>query len=209
MTDNASDDPREVNPVEEENEAEDENDYTPRFIRKVLDHPQLLPREIRADFVGVFEDFEFSHLGRAKTTFEYVLVNEAAKLVLNLQYLERIERTILINQQRAAAEALFRKTHVGGMSPGMKVEHYFGDPVFKAKSDKEFEEAGYAPDALEDEAYLRALSSLAVIDRQKAANRKALFTILKDLETRYASRHPEKKMIVKKPTAKSSKPKDG
>jgi hypothetical protein len=48
-----------------------------------------------------------------------------------------------------------------------------------------------------------------VIDRQKAANRKALFTILKDLETRYASRHPEKKMIVKKPTAKSSKPKDG
>ena len=78
MTDNASDDPREVNPVEEENEAEDENDYTPRFIRKVLDHPQLLPREIRADFVGVFEDFEFGHLGRAKTTFEYVLVNEAA-----------------------------------------------------------------------------------------------------------------------------------
>jgi hypothetical protein len=83
MTDNASDDLREVKPVEGENEAEDENDYTPRFIRKVLDHPQLLPREIRADFVGVFEDFEFSHLGRAKTTFEYVLVNEAAKLVLN------------------------------------------------------------------------------------------------------------------------------
>jgi hypothetical protein len=32
----------------------------------------------------VFEDFEFTHLGRAKTAFEYVLVNEATKLTVNI-----------------------------------------------------------------------------------------------------------------------------
>jgi hypothetical protein len=86
---------------------------------------------------------------------------------------------------------------------------YFADPAFKAKADKAFEEAGYPPDALEGEAYARALPSLSVIHRQKAVNRKALFSILKELESRYASRHPEKRMDVKKPTAKSSKSKDG
>jgi hypothetical protein len=209
MTDKASDELQEVNLAEEENEEEDENDYIPRFIRNVLDNPQLLPREIRADFVGVFEDFEFTHLGRAKTTFEYVLVNEATKLTLSLQHLDSVERAILVNQQRPAVEGLFRKTHNLGISAGVRAEKYFADPAFKAMSDKEFTAAGYAPDALEGEAYLRALPSLAVIHRQKAANRKALFSILKDLESRYASRHREKKMVVKKPTAKSSESKDG
>jgi hypothetical protein len=63
--------------------------------------------------------------------------------------------------------------------------------------------------ALEGEAYLRALQSLAVIHRQKAVNRKTLFNILKDLEGRYASRHPEKSMAFEKPTSRSSKLKDG
>jgi hypothetical protein len=218
MTDKASDELQEVNPAEEENEEEDENDYIPRFIKKVLDNPQALPREIRADFVGVFEDFEFTHLGRAKTTFEYMLVNEATKLTLSLQHLDRIERAILINQERAAVESLFRKTseyaHVSdakaviNRAANLRAEQYFADAAFKAKSDKEFEAAGFGPDAPEGEAYLLALPSLAVIHRQKATNRKALFGILKELESRYASRHREKKMVVKKPTAKSSESKD-
>jgi hypothetical protein len=62
--------------AEEENEEElDDNDYVPRFIQKVLDNPELLPREIRADFVSVFEDFEYTHHGRAKTALEYIMVS--------------------------------------------------------------------------------------------------------------------------------------
>ena len=52
--------------------------------------------------MSVFESFEFSHLGRAKTTFEYIMVSEAAKLTLSLQHLDRVERAIVINQQRSA-----------------------------------------------------------------------------------------------------------
>ena len=46
-----SDDLHEVDQVEEEFEEEfDETDYVPAFIQKVLDDPELLPREIRERF---------------------------------------------------------------------------------------------------------------------------------------------------------------
>jgi hypothetical protein len=146
------------------------------------------------------------------------MINEATKLALSLNHLERVETAILANHQRPAVESLFRRTHdyaaVRNAEAAihsaaiLSATKYFDDPAFKALSDKAFEKAGYSPDALEGEAYASALPSLAVIHRQKAANRKALFTILKELESRYASRHPEKSMAFKKP-AKSSKSKDG
>jgi hypothetical protein len=221
VSEKGSDEPQANMPAEADNEEElDDNDYTAHFLQKVLANPQLLPREFQEDFACLFEDFEFTYIGRAKTTtFEYILVNEATKLTLSLQHLDRAERTILVNQQRPAVESLFRKTHEGAAMRNaegaihsaaiLNATKYFADPVFKAKADKAFEAAGYAPDALEGEAYLRALPSLAVIHRQKATNRKALFNVLKDLESRYASRHPEKSMVVEKPTAKSSKSKNG
>jgi hypothetical protein len=220
MTDKASDEPQTIIPVEGNNEEEvDDNDYTPHFIQEVLDNRQLLPREFQEDFLHIFQHFEYSHLGRAKTTVEFILVNEATKLTLNLRHLDRVESTILLNQQRPAVESLFRKTHEGAAMRNVEAginsvailsaAKYFADPAFKASADKAFEVAGYAPNALEGEAYLRALQSLAVIHRQKAANRKALFGILKELESRYASRHCEKSMVVGKPPAKPSKSEDG
>ena len=213
MTDKASDQLQPINLAEEENE-EDEIDYIPNFIKKVLENPQLLPREMRADFVSIFEDFEFTHLGRAKTAFEYVLVNEATKLTMGLQRLDRIESAILVNQERAAVKSLFRKTHEYAYASDatrfidkdgrLRAEQYFVDPAFKAKSDKQFEAAGFGPDASEGKSYILALPSLNAIHRQKANNWKALFRILKELESRYASRHREKKMVIKKPAAKST-----
>ncbi len=220
MTDDTFDELQKAAPPEVESEEEfDDNDYTPAFIKKLLDFPELLPREIREDFVHVFEAFEYTHGGSAKTTFEYILVSEATKLTLNLQNLDRVEGAILINHQRPAVESLFRKTHEGAAirnaegaihaEAALNATKYFADPAFKAKSDKAFEAAGYAPEALEGEAYFRALPSLVLIHRQKASDRKALFGILKDLELRYASRHPEKTMVVNKPSARSAKPKVG
>ena len=218
MTDEASNELQPIDLAEEENE-EDDIDYTPTFIEKVLKNPELLPREIRADFITVFETFEYTHHGRAKTVFEYVLVNEATKLTLGLQHLDCLESTILVNQERAAVESLFRKTHeyayVNDARPmiaqtaGLSAQQYFADPAFKAKSDKEFEAAGNGPNACEGETYILALPLLNAIHRQKANNWRALFRILKELELRYASRHREKKMVVKKPTAKSSQSKEG
>jgi hypothetical protein len=220
MTDKRFDELQNVDQVEEGYEEEDETEfddaeYTPAFIQKVLDDPELLPHQIREDFVWVFEEFEYSHLGRAKTTYEYILVNEAAKLVLGLQHLDRLENAILTTVRRPALESLMRKTHEAAPMKGaeaairgsavLRATQYFTDPAFKVKSDREFEAAGYGPDALESEAYLRSLSSLTVIHRQKAADRKALFSILRELEARFTSRHPEKKITVKKTKTRSSK----
>jgi hypothetical protein len=193
----------------------DENDYAPGFVEQLLRNPDRLPRNFREDFVRIFESFEWSHHGRAKTAIEYMLVTEATKLVLTLTHLDRMEDTILLNQQRPAVESLFRRTHEGAAMQNVEAgirsaavisaNEYFADPAFKLKADKSFEAAGYAPNALEGEAYLRAQSSLAIIHREKAVNRKALFNILKDLETRYSSRHPEKEMVVRKSQANSAK----
>ena len=120
------------------------------------------------------------------------MVCEATKLVLALQHLDRVEGAILANQQRPAVESLFRKTHQGAamkhaegtvrLDAISNAKRYFRDQAFKENADQAFEAAGYAANALEGEAYLRALPSLAVIHRQKVANRKVLFSILKDLE---------------------------
>jgi hypothetical protein len=204
--------------TETQNEEEvDDNDYEPHFIVKLLRNPDLLPREYREDFNYVFEDFEFTHDGRAKTAVEYVLVNEATKLTLSIAHLDRMESAILINQERPGVESLFAKTHEAAAMQGaeagirsaaiISAQKYFADPVFRVQADRAFEAAGYAPAAMEGEAYLRALPALGVIHRQKAANRKALFNILRDLETRYSSRHPEEKMLVDKPATRASETK--
>lgn len=59
MTDKALEELQEVTPAEAEIEEEDNNDYAPALIEKVLKNPELLPREIREDFESVFEGFEY------------------------------------------------------------------------------------------------------------------------------------------------------
>jgi hypothetical protein len=213
MTDNPAkaDDADEAEAREAE-ENFDDDDYVPGFIDKLLKNPSLLPPEYREDFGSVFEEFECTHLGRAKTALEYILVNEATKLVLNLERYERMKGAIFLNEQRAAVETLFRKTHDGAAmqnaGPGLRaVAHldakkYFSDQTFKAKADRTFEAAGYAPDAIEGETFLRALPSLSVIEKQIASAQKRLIGILKELEARYSSRDKEKKMTVFKRVAK-------
>lgn len=189
----------------------DDNNYAPGFVEQLLRNPNSLPRNFREDFVRIFESFEWTHHGRAKTAIEYMLVTEATKLVLTLTHLDQMEDAILLHQQRPAVESLFCKTHEGAAMQNveagirsaavLRANEYFADPAFRLMADKSFEAAGYAPNALEAEAYLRAQPSLAIIHRQKAITRKALFNILKDLETRYSSRHPEKEMVVRKSQA--------
>jgi hypothetical protein len=139
MTDNPAkaEDSEKTEPREEEEDLDD-NDYAPAFIDKLLKNPALLPPEYRENFESVFEELEYTHLGRAKTALEYILVNEATKLVLNLERYERMKGAIFLNEQRAAVEALFRKTHEGAAmqnaGPGLRAaahldaQKYFSKP---------------------------------------------------------------------------------
>ena len=54
----------------EDEEGFDDTDYTPRFINRLLENPPLLPNESRDEFWQVFEDFESTDLGHAKTVTE-------------------------------------------------------------------------------------------------------------------------------------------
>ncbi len=81
MTDNTNPGQSENNaPAEAENAEDpeagfDDADYTPNSIKRLLDNPPLLPGENRDLFVQLFEEFESTDLGRAKTVTEYVLVH--------------------------------------------------------------------------------------------------------------------------------------
>ena len=217
MTDNP--DKEDINKAEIQEEAEDldNNDYGPTFIEKLLKNPDLLPPEYREDFESVFQEFEYTHLGRAKTALEYILVSEATKLVLNIEWYERMKGSIVLNERRPAVESLLRKTHEGAAMQNagaglhalahLDGKKYFSNPDFKAKADAKFEAAGYAPDAREGETFLRALPNLASIEKQIASAQKRLIGIVKELEARYSSRDPEKKMTVAQGKPRAAKKK--
>ena len=189
-------------PIENE-EGLDDADYTPNFIDKLLRNPALLPLEYREDFETVFSHFEHNHLGRAKTALEFILVSEATKLVLNLERYDRMKSAIFLNQQRSAVEMLLRKTHEGAAMQDvgpmlhavahLEAQQYFNNSAYKAQANSTFQGAGYAPDAVEGETFLRALPAHALIEKLIASAQKRLFGILKDLEARYANRDPEEK----------------
>jgi hypothetical protein len=107
-----------MNLAEADTGDDEDHNYVPSFIAKLLDNPQLLPSYYREDFEFIFEKFEFSHLGEAKTTLEYIEVYQATMLTLDIERYEHMKDAILLNQRRPAVEALFRKTHEGAAMAG-------------------------------------------------------------------------------------------
>jgi hypothetical protein len=150
MTDNTNPDQSENNaPAEAENAEDpeagfDDADYTPNSIKRLLDNPQLPPGEDPNLFVQLFEEFESTDLGRAKTVAEYLLVYTVTTLTWDLMRYQRMKVALLINQQRAAVESLFRKTHdaamIEGAGPALGIEAnhsaraWFADPAYRAQA---------------------------------------------------------------------------
>jgi len=205
----------------EETETEDEDgfddtDYMPRFINRLLENPPLLPNESRDEFWQVFEDFESTDLGHAKTVTEYVLVYSATVLTWEVMRYDRMKIALMRNQQRPALESLFRKTHEGaameGAAAGLRIaanqnaKEWFVSPASRAVAARNFEAAGYAPEAVEAEAFQRSLAALAVIDRLIASAQKRLLVFLKDLEKRYGARGAEMRVTAAHAIARVSRP---
>lgn len=181
-----------------------EPDLTPEVIRGIIDDPPILPNEDTGEFERLFESFEMTDVGDASTPTEFLMVFRATVLTLEIIRLERTKIAILRNQHRPATESFFRKIapalplepiHIGARRDADK---YYADDSYRTKSDQRFEAAGYAPDAADGEAFLRALPQLATIERLIASAEKRLFNFLNELERRYATRSAKLKSAVKK-----------
>jgi hypothetical protein len=190
---------------DEAEEHLDDSDYEPDFVKNLRKNPPLLGNECQVDFEMIFESYEFTHSGRAKTDAEYLLVYQASVLTMQLIRYERMKVAIVSNQRPPAAESLFRRTHDKKAESKDELSEarataresssmYFADPEYRKKLASKLEKAGYSSEAVDAEAFLRALHPLATIDRLIASAEKRLMTIIKKLEGCYASRDPEMKM---------------
>ena len=206
--------PAEMEDVDDPEAGFDDADYTPRSIKRLLDNPPLLPGENRDLFVQLFEEFESTDLGRAKTVAEYVLVYTITMLTWELMRYQRMKVALLLNQQRAAVESLFRKTHdaamVQGTGPALTIEAnqsaraWFANPAYRAQAAKKFEAAGYATAAVEAEAFERSLGALARIENLVASAQKRVMSFLKELESRFGSRAAEMRLVATKAVGRVS-----
>ena len=207
----------EIEDSEDEAEGDDgldDGDDTPEFIERLLKNPPILPGECQGEFEQLFEKFEYTHLGRAKTVVESILVFNATTLTWELIRYHRMKVAIQLNQQRGALESLFRKTHEGAAMAGaeaglramasVKAGEWFGHPAHRERAAKRFEAAGYAPNAVEAEAFQRSLVALATIDRLIASAEKRLMSFLKELESRYGARGEEVRLVAVQAVSRAS-----
>jgi hypothetical protein len=177
--------------------SKDPPNFIPRFIQKQLDNPPILAGENRAEFKSLFYQLEWSDQDGPKTPAEYAIVYQATVLTWNLQRLERMRVALIRHQRPAAVAALLRRTgehrepEPGSLAfhaDNVEAQAYFGSDDAKKKTEDKFIAAGYAPDAVDVEAFQLALPNIAVIDRQVTGAQKQLTTFLKELDRRYANR---------------------
>jgi hypothetical protein len=204
----------EVQRETETEEESDDDDCTPYFIRPLLENPPLLPHESRDHFMQIFRSFEFGDTCTAKTATEYLLVYSITVLTWEVIRYHRMKIALMLNQTRPAVEALFRKTHEGaameGAATGLRIagnlsaNEWFADPVSQRKHARRFEAAGFAPNAVEGEAFMRSLTSLATIETLIVSAQKRLSTFIRDLERRYGNRGAEMRLTAMEAIARAS-----
>jgi hypothetical protein len=173
----------------------DEHGNTPPFIVDMLHNPPILPGESKEEFFEIYQSYEVMEEGDAFTPIEFMLAFRATMLTFEVIRYERMKIAILRNQHRPATESLLRKT-AGTFSVGpgghamasKKADEYYAKPAYQAASNKQFEAAGFAPDAVDGEAFLRALTSLSSIEKLIASAEKRLFSFNKELELRISAR---------------------
>jgi len=99
-------------------------------------------------------------------------------LIWNLQRLERMRVGIIRHLHPAAVAALLRRTSKYGdaepssiayQTASAEADAYFTSEEGKKQMLERFAGSGYAPDAIEIEAFQQALPHLAIIDRQISA----------------------------------------
>ena len=131
---------------------------------------------------------------------EWIMILEAAKLIFNLQRLERQRVQLVAHLRPAAVLSLHVRTSKHGIAEPGSVAHslaidgarsYFASEEGKKKSMESFRQSGYSPDAVETESYLQAHPLIVAIERQIAVAERLLMSFLKELEHRSVRRAEE------------------
>jgi hypothetical protein len=182
------------------NGSEARPERIPFFIRKQLENPPLLPGESKSEFNSLFREIEFSAEGGQKTAADYAVDYQATGLIWNLQRIDRMMVALIRHMHPAAVAALLRhSSEFGDAEPGSLAYRtaraealaYFTSEVDKKKVLERFANAGYAPDAVEVEAFERALPQITNLNRQQNVARQQLLAFFKRIDLRNSRRAKE------------------
>ncbi|MBR1196658.1 hypothetical protein JQ634_26285 [Bradyrhizobium sp. AUGA SZCCT0240] len=171
-------------------ELPDDKNYMLLVVLRLLANPPLLPNEKREDFIQLFESLEA--YGKPRTDRDLMAVYQATVLTWDILRYQDMKVGVLRSHRRSALVSLLSKTHEGAAIPGaeaavmidadQKATRWFADPASRPGMAKMIENAGYPQNALDVEAFQRALPALATIDRLIVSAQKRLDRFLKELE---------------------------
>ena len=171
---------------------EDKDDYMSLVVERLLANVQLLPSEKREDFIELYKSLEA--YGKPRTDHNHMAVYQATVLTWDILRYQDMKVGVIRSHQRAALVSLLMKTHEGAAMKGaeaavmidaeQKATRWFSDPACRPAMAKMIENAGYPPNAVEVEAFQRALPALATIERLIVSAQKRLDKFLKEIGLR-------------------------
>jgi uncharacterized protein YdiU (UPF0061 family) len=188
-----------------ENGSQAEPMRIPIFIRRQLEKPPILPGEDAREFNILFREIEYSAEGGEKSAADYAVDYQATVLMWNLQRIDRMIIALIRHMHPAAVAALIRRTSkYGEMEPGSlayRAAHvdalaYFSSEVAKKQMLEKFAKAGYAPDAVDVEAFERALAQITSLNHQQTVARRQLLAFLKEIDRRSSRRAKELRKVA-------------
>jgi hypothetical protein len=198
-----------------ENGPEEQPDPIPLFIRRQLDNPPILPGENAREFKNVFYQIEYSAEDRAKTAADYLMNYQATVLIWNLQRTERLIVAVIRHKQLPAVAALIRRTNKSGECEPGSVSYreahevaldYFSSEEVQKRLLQRFAKSGYAPDAVEVEAFEQAFPQLTILYRQQATAQRQLLVFLKEIDRRNSRRAKDLRKVVNNVLSRAREP---
>jgi len=187
-------------------EDEETRSYMPDYIEKRLNNPPPLLGVSSDEFRRIFDDIaDCMSPHRPKSDLEFDAVYIASLATARLRWLDRQIANLVKINQRPAAEDLY--LGLQAVVPSSKKDRedlmrdakesamdYFANPDHRKKFDAELDRGGFGAEAVETEAFKRAMPALSATERMRKSAMKERDQALKELKQAYSSRHPDQRM---------------
>jgi hypothetical protein len=140
---------------------------------------------------------------------------QATVLIWNLQRTERLIVAVIRHKQLPAVAALIRRTNKSGECEPGSVSYreahevaldYFSSEEVQKRLLQRFAKSGYAPDAVEVEAFEQAFPQLTILYRQQATAQRQLLVFLKEIDRRNSRRAKDLRKVVNNVLSRAREP---